>query len=115
TATDSDGATMSTSVDVHPNTATFTLASDPPGLQLMLDGGPVAAGTSVTGVVGQPRTVGVASPQTFGGTAYTFASWSDGGAASHTITTAATTYTASFTPPASPPPPTPTPPITLVG
>jgi hypothetical protein len=59
----------------------------------------VAAGTTITGVVGQPRTVGVVSPQTLGGTTYTFASWSDGGAASHTITTpaTATTFTANFT------------------
>jgi glucose/arabinose dehydrogenase len=99
TATDSQGATASTSVDVHPNTATFTLASNPSGLQLLLDGGPIAGGTSITGVVGQPRTIGVVSPQTAGNTTYTFASWSDGGAASHTINTPATntTFTANFT------------------
>jgi hypothetical protein len=73
----------------------------------------VAAGTTITGVVGQPRTVGVVSPQTLGGTTYTFATWSDGGAASHTITTpaTATTFTANFT--AQPPPPPP--PTVLVG
>src|SRR5262249_47289101 len=87
TATDSNAPSSSTFVDVHPNTATFTLSSNPAGLQLLLDGGPVAAGTTITGVIGQPRTVGVVSPQTLGGTTYTFASWSDGGAASHTITT----------------------------
>ena len=99
TATDSNGATSSQSVDIHPNTATFTLASNPDGLQLILDGGPIASGTTITGVVGQPRTVGVVSPQTLNGTTYVFASWSDGGAASHTINTPSTdtTYTAVFT------------------
>jgi glucose/arabinose dehydrogenase len=99
TVTDSAGATGTTFVDVHPNTATFTLASSPPGLQLMLDGGPVASGTTITGVVGQARTVGVVTPQTVGSTTYTFSSWSDGGAASHPINVPATstTYTATFT------------------
>jgi glucose/arabinose dehydrogenase len=109
TATDSAGATASTFVDVHPNTATFTLTTSPPGLQLLLDGGPIADGTAVTGVVGQPRTVGVVSPQTVGGIAYTFGGWSDGGAASHTIATpsADTTLTANFFVPIPPPPPPP--------
>ena len=43
------------------------------------------------------------TPQTLGGTSYSFGSWSDGGAQTHTITApaAATTYTATygFTPP----------------
>ncbi len=99
TATDSQGGASSTFVDIHPNTAQFTLASNPAGLQLLLDGGPITGGTTITGVVGQPRTIGVVSPQTTGGTTYTFSSWSDGGAASHTINVPATntTYTANFT------------------
>jgi glucose/arabinose dehydrogenase len=99
TATDSNGASSSTYVDIHPKTAKFMLASNPTGLQLLLDGSPITGGTSVTGVVGQPRTIGVVSPQTLGSTTYTFASWSDGGAASHTITISSTftTYTARFT------------------
>jgi glucose/arabinose dehydrogenase len=99
TATDSNDATSSTSVDIHPNTGQFTLATNPPGLQLLLDGGPIASGTTIIGVVGQPRIIGVVSPQTAGGTTYAFSSWSDGGAASHTINVpvASTTYTAAFT------------------
>jgi glucose/arabinose dehydrogenase len=98
TATDSKGATSSTSVDIHPNTGQFTLMTNPPGLQLLLDGGPIADGTTITGVVGQPRTIGVVTPQTAVGNMYTFASWSDGGAVSHTISVpaASTTYTATF-------------------
>jgi len=99
TVTDSKGATASSAVDVHPNLGSFTVASNPPGLQLLLDGGPITSGTTITGTVGQPRTLGVVTPQTSGGATYTFGSWSDGGAASHTINTpsASTTYTAQFT------------------
>ena len=41
----------------------------------------------------------VPAPQTLAGTSYTFGSWSDGGAASHVITTPSTdnTYTATYT------------------
>ena len=44
------------------------------------------------------RTIGAPSPQAAGRFSYTFRSWSDGGAQTHTITTpaAGTTYTASF-------------------
>jgi PA14 domain-containing protein len=49
-------------------------------------------------VVGMRRVLGPVSPQTSGGTSYTFFSWSDGGAATHTIATPAsdTTYTATY-------------------
>lgn len=98
TATDSKGATASKSVDINPNLGSFTVQSNPAGLQLLLDGGPIASGTVITGTVAQPRTIGVLSPQTVGNTNYTFSSWSDAGAASHTITIPATsaTYTANF-------------------
>lgn len=51
-----------------------------------------------TGVVGIIRTIGAPSPQTVGAFTYTFKSWSDGSAATHTITTpaTATTYTVRF-------------------
>jgi glucose/arabinose dehydrogenase len=98
TATDSQGATSTKSVDINPNLGSFTVQSNPAGLQLLLDGGPIASGTTITGTVGQPRTIGVVSPQTIGSTNYTFSSWSDGGAASHTITIPATsaTFSANF-------------------
>jgi hypothetical protein len=53
--------------------------------------------------VNSTHTIGVASPQTVGGTTWTFGSWSDSGAQSHQITlTADATYTATFTTPAPP-------------
>jgi glucose/arabinose dehydrogenase len=98
TVRDSGGLTHTSFRDVLPNTATLGLASNPSGMQLTLDGQPVAAPISFTSVVGMQRSIGAVSPQNLGGTAYQFASWSDGGAATHTITAPATvtTYTASF-------------------
>jgi glucose/arabinose dehydrogenase len=98
TVRDSAGLTHTVFHDVVPRKATITLQTVPAGLQLTLDGQPVTAPHSVVGVVGITRTLGVVSPQTVGGTSYTFQSWSDGGAATHTISTPAanTTYTATF-------------------
>ncbi|HEY6507602.1 MAG TPA: PA14 domain-containing protein, partial [Vicinamibacterales bacterium] len=77
----------------------------PAGLQLTLDGQPRTTPATVPSVVGMSRTLGVVSPQSVGGTTYTFQSWSDGGAATHTIATPATaaTYTASFSASSVPP------------
>jgi glucose/arabinose dehydrogenase len=98
TVKDSGGLTSTTYVDVVPRKVTLSLATSPSGLQVTLDGQPVTAPTSVVGVVGITRTLGVVSPQTVGGVSYEFVSWSDGGAATHSINTPAsnTTYTATF-------------------
>ena len=76
----------------------MTLATNPAGLQLKLDGQPVATPLSFDAVVGMVRTIEATTPQSSGPTTYTFTSWSDGGAASHTISTPATntTYTATY-------------------
>lgn len=98
-ATDSSGLTNEVTRDVLPRKAQITLATVPAGLALALDGQPVAATPStVTGVVGIERDLGAAA-QNFNGRRYVFTSWSDGGAATHTIATPAanTTYTATFT------------------
>jgi glucose/arabinose dehydrogenase len=100
TVRDSGGLTHSTFVDVVPRRVTLSLATSPSGLQVTLDGQPVTTPFSVQGVVGMTRTLGAVSPQTSGGTTYQFQSWSDGGAATHDITTPAgnTTYTATYVP-----------------
>ena len=72
--------------------STLTLATSPPGLQLTLDGQPVTTPVAVGSVVGMRRTLGVVSPQSSGGDVYAFQSWSDGGAATHTIATPATEH-----------------------
>lgn len=98
TVRDSGGLTHATFSDVVPRTATITLATNPAGLQLTLDGQPVTTPFSVEGVVGIQRTLGAPSPQIPGATTYVFQTWSDGGAATHTIGTplADTTFTATF-------------------
>ncbi len=85
TVTDANGGKASQSVDVHANTVTFLLNTQPPGLAMFLDSRPVASGTQVTGITGQPHQLSVPAVQTVGGTTYTFTSWSNGGAATHTI------------------------------
>jgi glucose/arabinose dehydrogenase len=97
-ATDAQGATHTVFHDVRPWTVTLRLATEPAGLQVTLDGQPRTTPLDVTAVVGIERELGVVSPLTVGSTSYTFASWSDGGAATHTISTpeANTTYTATY-------------------
>ncbi|HEY0512412.1 MAG TPA: PA14 domain-containing protein [Thermoanaerobaculia bacterium] len=98
TVRDSGGLTSSTYVDVVPRKVNLSLATNPSGLQVTLDGQPVTAPSSVQGVVGITRALGVVSPQTVGGITYQLVSWSDGGAATHSISTPTsdTIYAATF-------------------
>ena len=100
TVQDSAGLSHTSFRDVRPRTAAVRLASDPPGLELRLDGQPVTAPVTFTGVVGVERTVSAPSPQTLGGRTWVFERWSDGGAPLHTISTpeSDTTLTAVFRP-----------------
>jgi hypothetical protein len=100
TVRDSSGLTHTSFVDVRPLTSVVRLESNVANAQLTLDGMPVTAPFSFTGVEGIIRAVGVVTPQTSGGTTFDFASWSDGGAATHEITTPNndTTFTALFQP-----------------
>jgi len=93
TATDSVGLSTTSFVDVRPNTATITLSTLPAGLRVTLDGQPVVTPVTVTSVVGIVRTLGVVTPQMSGGVNHWFRSWSDGGAATHTVATPATNTT----------------------
>jgi glucose/arabinose dehydrogenase len=99
TVRDSSGLTSTVTRDITPQLATVSLQTSPTGLSLLLDGTPVTAPVSVPNVVGMIRSIGAPSPQTLAGTSYTFASWSDGGAATHEITVppSGTTLTATFT------------------
>jgi hypothetical protein len=99
TVTDAAGATHRSQVDILPRKANVTLATQPAGLPVRLDGASFPSPYTFTGVVGVRREISIASPQTVGGTTYTFQSWSNGGAQSQIISTPAanTTYTATFT------------------
>jgi hypothetical protein len=100
TAQDNQGNTSTTYRDIRPLTAQITLASNPAGLRLTLDGEPITTPTTVTRVQGVNMTIGVLSPQirSTDGLTYTFNNWSHGGAASQTFgtPTSNTTYTANF-------------------
>jgi hypothetical protein len=80
---------------------TITVASFPSGLSLSVDGSPCIAPCNEPWVPGTSHVIAVTStPQSGGvGTQYAYASWSDSGAQSHSITVpaSAATYTASFT------------------
>jgi glucose/arabinose dehydrogenase len=98
TVRDSGGLTQTVQRDIMPRKVRLTLATSPAGLGLTLDGQPVTTPFSFDGVVGIVRNIGAPATQTSGGTSYAFVSWSDGGAASHNVSTPAanTTYTATY-------------------
>ncbi|MFL6662453.1 MAG: Ig-like domain-containing protein, partial [Rhizobacter sp.] len=97
-ATDSAGQAVEVTRDVQPRKVQVTVATQPAGLALTLDGQPITGPTAFTGVVGIERDL-TAADQNFNGRRYRFDTWSDGKPATHTISTPATdtTYTASFT------------------
>ena len=106
TVTDSSGLQSTSSVTVFPQKVNLNFATVPAGGTVFIDGiahtGPFVYDT----LVGFNHTIS-APNQTIGGNTYTFASWSDGGASTHTIVvpTAAQTYTANFNVAATPAPP----------
>lgn len=83
--TDSDGLKDTSSIRINPKTSTLTLASEPPGLQILLDGQPHTTPYSVLAVSGMQRGLGATTPQTSAGSNYVFDHWSQGGAASQNI------------------------------
>ncbi len=100
TATDAQGATASTSVRLDPRTIALTLASAPAGLELGLNAHSGPAPFTRTVIEGSTNSIGAPSPQQLNGRTYSWAAWSDGGGATHSITAAtgtAQTLTASFT------------------
>jgi len=98
TVTDGDGIKHISSRDLLPRKSAFTVTSDPPGLIIHLDGQPAVTPLSVVGVVGITRSISAPSPQTLNGSAYEFASWSDGGEQTHSFDTPEvnTTYLATY-------------------
>jgi hypothetical protein len=79
-------------------TPQITVQTNPPGLQIAVDGAMFTAPQNFSWSPGTNHTIATTSPQGAGGTRTVFANWSDGLAISHTvIPTANTTYTANFT------------------
>jgi glucose/arabinose dehydrogenase/PKD repeat protein len=99
TATDSFGTQASVTRRLDPQIVVLTFQSVPTGLSLAVNATPSTTQFQRTVIIGSANSVTATSPQTLGGTTYSFASWSDGGAQSHTITAPGTntTYTANYT------------------
>jgi hypothetical protein len=98
TVTDAGGRSRTVTRDLAPNTATLTVTTNPAGLRVTVDGQPFTSPRTFRSVVGFVRPIGAAASQSAGGATYRFVSWSDGGAATHSIRTplASTTYTAAY-------------------
>lgn len=109
TATDSQGLKTVLTQNLQPNKVDVTFATTPAGLQLTVNGASIVGPKAVASWEGYVLAVNAAA-QVSGGQTYVFSSWSDGGAASHDITTGATaaTYTAAFAIPSPTPSNTPT-------
>jgi glucose/arabinose dehydrogenase len=103
TVRDSSGLTATRTFDLQPRTTIVRIESSPNALQLTLDGQPITTPYTFTGVEGIVRTLGAPASVTSGGARYDFASWSDGGQATHEIVTPTndTTYTALYQPAAA--------------
>ena len=104
TVTDSSGLQASSSVFVFPEKVNLTFDSVPSGRTLTLDGISRTTPFAHDTLIGFQHVIG-APNQTTPTSTYTFSSWSDAGAQTHTITvpSAASSYTAVYT--ASAPPP----------
>ena len=97
TATDAGGLTNTESLRLDPQTVNLTFGSSPSGLTLAVGSTSQVAPFTRTAIVGSTLSVSAPSPQASGGTAYEYASWSDGGAQTHTIVASTpTTYTATY-------------------
>ncbi len=98
TGTDGNGLSTTKSTLIYPQKSTFTLKTQPAGLNVSLDGVPKQTPVTIEGVVGFKRELNAPAVQTVNGKQYQFLGWSDNGAQKHFMTTEATnqTYTANF-------------------
>ena len=97
TATDSNNLSKTIVQNFQPRKVNITLATQPAGLNIIVNNTNVSGGT--TFVSWDNYTLNVNAPdQTFNNIAYRFRFWSDGGSQAHAIITGATaaTYTATF-------------------
>jgi glucose/arabinose dehydrogenase/PKD repeat protein len=98
TATDSGGLTDTKTLRLDPKTVVLTFQSTPGGLLLTVNATQAKSSFDRTVIIGSTNSISAVSPQTKGPKTYTFSSWSDSGAQTHTIVApaTATTYTARF-------------------
>lgn len=97
TATDNTGLTGQDGVDLQPQTVNLSFATNPSGLNIVVDADTDTTPFTQTVIKGSSNSISAPSPQLLGGTSYAFQSWSDGGARTHNVVAnASTTYTATF-------------------
>ena len=89
TATDSQGAQRTITQTVEPNRVLITLNTQPQGLKIKVNDSTHIGPQAITSWENYPLNVSAPIAQENNGTQYAFASWSDGGATSHTINTTA--------------------------
>jgi glucose/arabinose dehydrogenase/PKD repeat protein len=96
--TDSSGLTGGQTIQLRPETVSFTLASSPAGAPVTYAGLSGSAPFQRTSTIGFRTTVSAAERFFSGGAEYVFDRWSDGGARQHdlTIPATATTLTAYY-------------------
>jgi glucose/arabinose dehydrogenase/PKD repeat protein len=87
TVTDSGGLTGSDSVKIYPSPVQLAIDSTPPGVEVGIDQGTETTPFSETVIENSQHSLAAPQTVTIGGETYYFNSWSDGGAAAHTITT----------------------------
>jgi len=100
TVTDNEGATHTQSINLRPETVQLTFQTQPSGLQLVLDGIVYTTPVTVTSAKGLAFEVSAPFQGRHPCQAYAFETWSDGGAATHELTTPDNdrTFTATFAP-----------------
>lgn len=109
---DKRGLSGTASMKINPRTVNLSLASNPPGIQLLAGTTEAIAPFSVPAIDGSEILISAPESAVIGGTTYPFINWSDGGARAHPIlvSSAQTVYTATYVTPEGPqPPPSPVP------
>jgi hypothetical protein len=99
--TDTNGTQQTTYIDVLPRLSSLSFDTVLSGLQVQFEGQSLNTPTSVVTVAGMTRTLNAPSPQSLGGSNYSFVLWSDGGAMLRNVSVPTTnaTFTASFVQP----------------
>lgn len=107
---DDRGLSGAASIKIDPRTVDLSLASDPPGIELLVASTEKTAPFSVPAIDGSEILLSAPATAVLGGRTYSFEGWSDGGARAHSIhvSSAQSQYAASYaTPPDRPPNPEP--------
>ena len=98
TVTDSAGTSTTVRQDVFPLLTDVSVETEPPGLELLIDGTPRNAPIGFRGVAGVARVLEAPETQFVDGKTWTFSSWSNGGNRTQTLSTPLipTTYVANY-------------------